>query len=41
LPSEPVELGVRRGVGLRPVEGITVRCTNGRSGRTKPPALSA
>jgi len=41
LPSEPVELGVRRGVGLRPVAGITVRCTNGRSGRTKPPALSA
>jgi hypothetical protein len=41
LPSEPVELNVRRGVGLRPVEGITVRCSNGRSGRTKPPALSA
>lgn len=38
LPTEPVELGVRRGVGLRPVKGITVRCTNGRSGRTKPPA---
>lgn len=41
LPSAEVELGVRRGVGLKPVEGITVRCTTGRSGRTKPPALSA
>jgi hypothetical protein len=35
FPSAPVEHGVRRGVGLKPVEGITVRCSNGRP---KPPA---
>jgi hypothetical protein len=36
LPSAPVELGVRRGVGLRPVEGVTVRCSNGRANLPPP-----
>ncbi|RYI26772.1 MAG: hypothetical protein EON48_06365 [Acetobacteraceae bacterium] len=37
LPVEPVEHGIRRGCGLRPVEGVTVRCS---TGRPKPAAQS-
>lgn len=30
LPVASVEHGIRRGCGLRPVEGVTVRCSTGR-----------